>query len=167
PEIPAAIPQTFRLYRGCPGLLRPLLHLVQPGSPSRRYRLDDPGPGALRPGQRRPCRPSGRPGAGIPSQPGTLRAQSPRAAAYADPDLDQPTPDNRHQPSLNRDLGCLKVIDTFRSLADTAILLAAASQGLALKVSRLCSETDEWVNTLLNPQKSPRFSRCKSVGYTT
>src|SRR6185312_289302 len=95
-------------------LLRPLLHLVQPGSPSRRYRLDDPGPGALRPGQSRPCRPSGSPGAGIPSQPGTLRTQSPRAAAYADPDLDQPTPNNRHQPSLNRDLGCLKVIDTFR-----------------------------------------------------
>jgi hypothetical protein len=69
---------------------------------------------AGRPGQRRPCRPSGRPGTGIPSQPGTLRAQSPRAAVYAHPDLDQPTPQNRHQPSLNRDVGCLKVIDTFR-----------------------------------------------------
>src|SRR3954471_3236360 len=66
-------------------------------------------------GQRRPCRPSGGPGTGIPSQPGTLRAQSPRAAVYAHPDLDQPTPQNRHQPSLNRDVGCLNVIDTFRA----------------------------------------------------
>src|SRR4051794_23844492 len=110
------MPQTLRLHRGCPGLLPPLLHLVQPGSPSCRHRIDDPRPGALRPGQRRPCRPSGRPGAGIPGQPGTLRAQSTHTAAYAHPDLDQPTPENRHQPSLNRDAGCLKAIDTFRSV---------------------------------------------------
>src|SRR5271157_3625653 len=28
--------------------------------------------------------------------------------------MDQPTPENGNQPSLNRDVGCLKVIDTFR-----------------------------------------------------
>src|SRR5208282_109615 len=119
---PTAIPQTLRLHRGCPGILPPLLHLVQPGSPSRRHRIDDPGPSALRPGQGCPCRPPGRPGAGIPSKPGTLRTQNPRATAYAYPDLDQPTPENRNQPSLNRDVGCLKVIDTFRQVHPPPVL---------------------------------------------
>src|SRR5208282_6071774 len=125
---PTAIPQTLRLHRGCPGILPPLLHLVQPGSPSRRHRIDDPGPSALRPGQGCPCRPPGRPGAGIPSKPGTLRTQNPRAAAYAYPDLDQPTPENRNQPSLNRDVGCLKVIDTFRGLTRTRLAPVGSRQ---------------------------------------
>ena len=60
----SAIPR-HRVHRGCPGLLPPLLHLVQPRSPSRRHRIDDARPGALRSGQGRPCRTPGRPGAGI------------------------------------------------------------------------------------------------------
>src|SRR5947209_4841976 len=82
------------------------------------------------------CRPSGRPGAGIPSQPRTLPAQSPGAAAYAKPDLDQPTPENRYQPSLNRDVGCLKVIDTFRRLE--------APSGVQSRTPDRHAQTDAW-----------------------
>ena len=91
PEVPAALPPTLRLHRGCQGLLPPVLRLVQPGPSSRRDRPHDPGPGALRPGRCRPRRPPAHPRSGIPRQPRALRQPATKTTRQTNRRLDQST----------------------------------------------------------------------------
>ena len=110
-------PQRFGSIQDAKTLLPQLLRLVQPGPPSRRHRSDDARPGALRSGRRHPCRSPKHPRS--PPSTKTPNASSERnpTACKADCDLDQSTADKANLPSLNSNLDCLRIVDTFRRAA--------------------------------------------------
>jgi transposase InsO family protein len=113
-EVSADLPPALWLHRGRQELLPTLLRLVQPGPSSRRDRPDDPGPSALRSDRRRPHRSSAHTRSCIPRKPGALRQQSANTTRQTNCSVDQSTTRNVNHPSLNRDPGCIKVVDTFR-----------------------------------------------------
>ena len=73
-------PQRFGCIEDAKRLLPQLLRLVQPGSSSRRDRLDDSGPSALRPDRCRSCRTPGHTRSRVPREPAALRQQAANAA---------------------------------------------------------------------------------------
>ena len=72
-------------------------------------------------------------------------------------DLDQPTPDNKHQPSLNRDVACLKVIDTFRCLGCSFGGYATLQSSQASGLTRFPPHT--WTLTKQVPSRNEGMSQ--------
>src|SRR5665647_2095161 len=73
-------------------------------------------PTVVVPCEPRPRRPPEHPRWCLQQKPGTLRQKGARTACKANGDLDQSTGEIAKHPSLNSTLGCLKIVDTFRSL---------------------------------------------------
>lgn len=112
-QVPARLSRAVRLDRGCAGLLRALLRLVQHPPSSQRDRDVHPG--------RRPSRSRGRPPPGSDQRPCRRVCRSSRAvregpaSAEADPcrGLDQPTCEGG-APSLISERSCLTGLDRLR-----------------------------------------------------
>jgi transposase InsO family protein len=99
---------------GRQNILPQLLRLVQSGPSPCRHRPDDARPGALRSGRRRPRRPSDHTRRRLQQKPRTLRHKAARTACKAHRDLDQSADQPDNGPSLNTELDCLNIVDTFR-----------------------------------------------------
>src|ERR1019366_4828660 len=115
-KISTPVSSTVWLHRGCEDVLPQLLRLVKSGSSPCWHRSDDAGSGPLRSGRRGPRSPPENPRPRLPIQSRTLRQKAARTAARTNRGLDQPANPKARNPSLNSNVGCLKVVDTFRFL---------------------------------------------------
>src|ERR1019366_6853514 len=115
-KISTPVSSTVWLHRGCEDVLPQLLRLVKSGSPPCWHRPDDAGPGPLRSGRRGPRSPPENPRPRFPIQSRTLRQKAARTATRTNRGLDRPANPKAGNPSLNSNTGCLKVVDTFRTV---------------------------------------------------
>jgi len=92
PQVSVGVPPALRIHRGCQGILSTLFLLVQSRPPSRRHRPDDTRSGPLRPGKRRPRRPTANPRRRVRRTSRTLRQTAAHTTQQTYRRLDQPTP---------------------------------------------------------------------------